>query len=360
MKNRLDYVDVAKGLGMLAIIWGHICCKGWSNELVYSFHIPLFFFISGLLYNNEKYKEFLPFVKARAKRLLLPYVAYSVITWLIWVGYTFATNKPVESYWMPLLQTVIAKGSGGYLVHNVALWFIPCLFAVEIIYYFIGKFKWSVSFVICCTIALVSIFLEARYGRDYLDFWPWNLDSAFMALPFYCIGNGTNRLKNLYDKVKNNTWLTAIIVVVLTSILVVMARRYGAISMGHSIFGNEYIFHIRGLIGCFSTLFFSMLLCAFVERKGNKKIIRGGVGYLKWFGINSLDVMATNNPLKGVVCTVIALLMHIKTNDASFVDIPTSLLAFVITLVIDTLLVWLIVFAREKHWFLPSKQTDQK
>lgn len=62
--------------------------------------------------------------------------------------------------------------------------------------------------------------------------------------------------------------------------------------------------------------------------------------------------MATNNPIKGFICTIIALVWHIKTADASFVDIPTSLVAFVFTLIIDTTLVWLIVYARKRNWFI--------
>lgn len=139
--KRIDWIDIAKGLGMLAIIWGHICCKGWSNNLVYSFHIPLFFFLSGLVYNNAKYTSFVTFVKNRAKRLLLPYFIYSVVTWAIWAAFTYVTHRPCDDFFAPLLQTFIAQGSGGFLVHNVALWFIPCLFFVELIYYPIGKYK---------------------------------------------------------------------------------------------------------------------------------------------------------------------------------------------------------------------------
>ena len=43
-KKRLDYIDIAKALGMLTIMWGHIAA-GKSVTFVYSFHIPLFFFL---------------------------------------------------------------------------------------------------------------------------------------------------------------------------------------------------------------------------------------------------------------------------------------------------------------------------
>lgn len=51
--NRLEFIDIAKALGMFTIIWGHIIHYGWSNQIVYAFHIPLFFFMSGMVYNAE-------------------------------------------------------------------------------------------------------------------------------------------------------------------------------------------------------------------------------------------------------------------------------------------------------------------
>ena len=139
MKDRLDYIDIAKGLGMLAIIWGHLTNSGWSYDLVYSFHIPLFFFMSGLVYNNKKHNDFTTFIKGRAKRLFIPYVVYSIVTWVLWVFYLYITHQVAEKdIYSPLLQTFIAQGSGGFLVHNVALWFIPCLFCVQVMFYFIA------------------------------------------------------------------------------------------------------------------------------------------------------------------------------------------------------------------------------
>ena len=59
--KRLDYNDLAKAFGMLAIIWGHIRLTGWSNAFVYAWHIPLFFFLSGMVFNKCKYADFRTF-----------------------------------------------------------------------------------------------------------------------------------------------------------------------------------------------------------------------------------------------------------------------------------------------------------
>ena len=334
MEKRYEYIDIAKGLGMFAIVWGHICCKGWSNCLVYSFHIPLFFFLSGMMFDENKYPNFLPFIAKRAKRLLIPYVVYSVITWIIWALFSMLVHRPVESYLNPLLQTIVAKGSGGFLVHNVALWFIPCLLAVEIIYYVLAKYKLG-GVVLSFIIAWSSMYLASIYGDDYNHFWPWNLDSAFVALPFYAVGHQITKrlgLRRLQEFAENNKPMVFSACILLTVVLCYLAIRYGAISMGHSQFGNEYVFHLRAFIGCASTILFSLWLSCI-------DVAKQVINYISWFGRNSFDVMATNNPIKGVVCTIIAVILHVKVNDASFTDIPHSMIAFAITMVIDSILV---------------------
>lgn len=185
------------------------------------------------------------------------------------------------------------------------------------------------------------MYLASVYGMEYNHFWWWNLDSAFVALPFYAIGHqltlafGHQKLMDYCLSNKNHVF---ILCAFLTIVLYYLAVEFGAISMGHSQFGNEYIFHIRALIGCASTLFFSLWLST-VDNKFLSPIRQ----YVTWFGKNSFDVMATNNPIKGVVCTIIAMALHVKVNDASFTDMEHSMMAFIPTMIIDTIVVYYIL-----------------
>lgn len=47
-KNRMTYLDMAKGIGILFMIVGHTISLGWQKDLIYSFHMPLFFVCSGM------------------------------------------------------------------------------------------------------------------------------------------------------------------------------------------------------------------------------------------------------------------------------------------------------------------------
>ena len=189
-KKRIDYVDIAKGFGMLAVIWGHILTddSNPSVVLVYAFDIPLFFVLAGMMYNGEKYNSFGKLLKSRAKSLLLPYVIFSVVTWIIWAAFSIVTHSD-KALFAPLLQTVIAQGSGGFLVHNVPLWFVTCLFVVEVLYYFISKANDIINLLICIALAVVGHFMLHNNLSFDFTLLPWNIEAAMSAMLFYCVGN---------------------------------------------------------------------------------------------------------------------------------------------------------------------------
>ncbi len=94
MKVRLHYLDYAKGIGIILVVLGHVM-RGIDtaglpiNEsffrhmdaLIYSFHMPLFFFVSGLFFVSSLSKagNLERFSIQKAKLILYPYLIWSVI-----------------------------------------------------------------------------------------------------------------------------------------------------------------------------------------------------------------------------------------------------------------------------------------
>lgn len=70
-----DYWNIVKGLGILCIVLGH-CCQP-VESFVYTFHVPLFFFVSGFLYNEKKYGDD-PYENLK-RRLQSNWVKYIII-----------------------------------------------------------------------------------------------------------------------------------------------------------------------------------------------------------------------------------------------------------------------------------------
>lgn len=328
--KRLDYIDLAKGLGMLTIMWGHIH-TGVSTQLVYAFHIPLFFFLSGLVFSRQRYANFGVFLKKRWKGLIFPYIVFSVLTWAVWAAYSYVTHASVESYWMPLLQTFIAQGSEGYLVHNVPLWFVMCLFSVEVIYYFTSRLKTGWNIAVCVALGAIGAWMSITDMYDF-SVLPWSIDVALMALPFYAIGSLTNQYighERITGAVERHRGIAVLLMIVSAAFLYVGGTSNGQVSMGHAYLGkNLFVFYPVALCGivAFMALCLLMISCKSVS---SNKLIGGGIS----FGKNSFRAMAIHNPVKGFIIVLLAKATHSSVS-AIQGGLLTSIVAFVLTLAI--------------------------
>lgn len=70
MNKRIDYLDIAKGIGMLCVIAGHMGIDK-ITALVYPFHMPLFFLVSGYLLDT--YQDMRRYMRKKMRQLLIPY-----------------------------------------------------------------------------------------------------------------------------------------------------------------------------------------------------------------------------------------------------------------------------------------------
>lgn len=80
-KIRFEWVDALKFLGIFAIYIGHLGdAAGRIYPFVFTYHVPLFFFVAGFFSKNSKSTHFPMFVLEKAKRLLLPYFTFALLS----------------------------------------------------------------------------------------------------------------------------------------------------------------------------------------------------------------------------------------------------------------------------------------
>jgi len=80
--ERKHYIDIMKGIGILLVIIGHMqkIVNPVVLTIIYSFHIPLFYFVSGLLYNEKNDRmNFKQYTKKIACSLLYPYLTLFIL-----------------------------------------------------------------------------------------------------------------------------------------------------------------------------------------------------------------------------------------------------------------------------------------
>lgn len=334
--KRLDYIDFAKAFGMLLIVWGHIRLGDWSNAFVYAFHIPLFFFLSGMVFSKKRYPDFKSFLLKRVNSLIKPYIVFSVLTWIVWAAYSYVTHANVDSYLMPLAETFIAQGSGGFLLHNVPLWFVTCLFIVEIIYYFLADLKRLWIMTITIVMAAISYWAINNLECFDITLLPWNIEVAMLAIPFYAAGHWIVKAKThqgIMNMVNSHKITTIVLAAVFAYVVYVGSQYNGSISFGHANLGkNVFVTYGCGLAGTLMWLIGCILLADTKINKAGLKLLE----WTKWFGRNSFNAMAIHNPIKGFVCMVVGVALHCGSAAVS-ANSYYSFIAFLLTLVVTVI-----------------------
>lgn len=113
-KERTPLYDVAKGICIISVVLGHL---GIATRFVYFYHLPIFFFISGLFFNAEKH-SFKDFLLKKIKSFYVPYVIISLLFAII---FDFQNMKNIKY----VLRIFLFDGKAPF---TGTFWFIPCLF----------------------------------------------------------------------------------------------------------------------------------------------------------------------------------------------------------------------------------------
>lgn len=181
-----DVIWLAKGIGIILVVVGHCSIPGgqpafWSvsREIIYSFHMPLFFCISGWLYGLSgnlinTIGDYWNFIGKKFNRLIVPYVSITILllSAKYIAGSFFTLQHPITH---DFYKYIILNPSGGFAT---LLWFIYALFMIFLLYpifKYLLRNEWLILFV---ALALAFVpFPEA-----------FCLNSVFHHLPFFAIG----------------------------------------------------------------------------------------------------------------------------------------------------------------------------
>lgn len=147
-KKKINYITIAKGIGILLVVLGH-CGNSKIEHFVLLFHMPLFFFISGFLFKDEKLEHPINYIKNKVLKLYLPYLTYETIFLLL---HNFFININVYNTNIMIVDKVIKYLSlkemmvtfikivacAGREPIGGALWFLVVLFFVTILFFSIS------------------------------------------------------------------------------------------------------------------------------------------------------------------------------------------------------------------------------
>ena len=275
--KRLDFIDTARGLSILAVIIGHIISKQAPlleniNAFLYAFHLPLFFIISGFLFKADSSPK--GFLLKKVKAYGIPYVFCSVV---------------ISCYY--ILIRAVDSGTGGlgvyilWMIKNfivqtrfTVLWFLSVLFFAEILLYFffvISKKKIVYMWIISVFFG-ISFMIYDICGLPAL---PWNIDTSFIVVPFLLFGFSLKKYNFFNLKIVEVSQITLLFLIFGVTCVAVNTYMTGG---GHmDMFASQYRFIPFVLLAAFSLSLFFLLL-------SRKITIRS----LRWLGANTMVFFA--------------------------------------------------------------------
>lgn len=193
--ERYHSIDYAKTIVIYLVIVGHLGISSVEHNFIYSFHMPLFFFLSGMLFNiNYPCKER---ISLNFKKLIIPYFWFSFISFLTLPFIASLLNVSTLSFNNFGQQLLAALSGVMYGVNpslnpiwNNVLWFLPCLFWIQVFYSCIGKTNQMLLLSFLLLLLQILIPLFATYINPYMPYSRliFGIDSAFIGLIFFHLG----------------------------------------------------------------------------------------------------------------------------------------------------------------------------
>ena len=212
MKERLEYIDISKGLLIICVVLGHVgsICRefggidnnyfnhsGWLLAMFYiPFYMQAFFFITG--YTSNFNKPFGVFLKQNIQRILLPYVSFGVLY--------AAFNKLLFD--KDFFFTTMDGEQLFFLVEYY--WFLSSMFIAKVLYWLLNRmFNRRFALMLCFVSLLLGIAISIYYkGLTGTAHWHnfFHYRNALMMLVFIASGSWLKNCPPPRAKENNNDW----------------------------------------------------------------------------------------------------------------------------------------------------------
>lgn len=259
MTKRIEWIDICKGLGIFLVVIGHTGIAKASQtayDWIYSFHMPFFYMISGLVFNETKYDTFGKYIKRRLKTLVIPFFILNTIL--------FGIAKVLDLY---NIQPPIHELFTGVL----AMYFLRVLFILEIYYFFINKFFKTYYLKLIAVVILISLssYINKNYHTGYL----WYIMPGIPLL-YYSLGN---ILKNCIKIYAANIKIYNLIILIILSLTFSLC----IISANVDFIFRDIILAISGII--------TLLSIGLIVSKTPYHCIKDSITYI---GMNTLVIVA--------------------------------------------------------------------
>lgn len=319
--SRISWIDVLKGIGIILVVIGHVYNNSVSFKWLYSFHMPLFFFAAGWVYNQKPIFEN---IKRRIDTIVIPYFSLGFLGWIYWA----IIERRFRDSTMGLLASLVGffRGQYDYLDFNVHLWFLPCFFLTAIYYNILTTINKKMLFVIVGLMSIIYIIAP-------LPQLPWGIDRVFKYVGFWAFGDILSNIDSIHKVCEYRIKaILGLILIVLNYILCYYFEDEGI------------MWFIIGSVGILGMVLIAMWIDGL--RLGE---------VLRYLGRISLVILCFHGPVYRIIVKIVSLMIHSSTDEVR--------MSFILVLIVvcSTLFICATVYEIINKcipWMIGRRKTD--
>lgn len=297
--KRIESIDFTKGIGINAITLGHILIRfNNRNQVylwVYSFEIPLFFIVSGILQSkmNLNQGSLNTYIKKQLRSIIYPYLMFSLVLVLLHICENMLTSRNIiKAFLRDCLVTISGMGVG-------ALWFLPTLFFANIsVNKIVRQAKSGGGSILCLTICLIVFASFTSFIVEKFQFfhdsssenysvicnfiWEYcsSISRIIVAISYILMGYLIGKAQTATRYETGRYTLLALSILLLALGWICAVSLGSIIDIHYSLLRNPVLSYISG----FSSVFAILIIGDSIQGTGISKLFR-------WFGKNSLIIM---------------------------------------------------------------------
>ena len=255
MNNRRDDIDYARGIAMLLIVIGHTPdLNSIVVKVLYSFHVPLFFIITGMLiaYTRSENKSWKYIIIGMIKRIVIPMSVWEIFTDVM---YCFTGKDTLVNLLKNTMQLDFNLG---------VLWFLPCTMFAQIVVIASEKalkdndFRGKYFFIL--SVSMIAGIMC-----------PWiRLKRCLIAIAFLEVGL-------LYEKYFKNSKKALGVCAIIWAITMCLNSK---VDLSAGLLGNPFFYILHSTCGSFVII----MLCKYIRNNN----------VLKWIGQNTIGILMTH------------------------------------------------------------------
>ena len=247
-KPRLEWLDIAKGIGIFLVVYGHSIAP--YNLYAYYFHMPLFMILSGFLYQPKQ--SFRTFLWKKICSLYIPYVGWNLIVIggrLLDGAALGVFHKMLPGQLTVIRQVFLCVGKDGKYMG--ATWFLGSLFMISIVYRLVDLIvpKWKYRQLV------ILAFFGGAAAFGFLYTLPYMQSRTVILSFFYALGPVFHEITSLLRR------FSRLVMVFLFDCLFLCLRFVtGPAKMGENVYGRPPVFLLDAIAGSLFVILFSMWL----------------------------------------------------------------------------------------------------